>query len=163
MKIKNYKGILIILVSLFLVLTPANAKDKSDEQNYSEIQYNLGLAHYLKQDYKQAIYWWRKSANQGNTKAQYNFFITYYKQEQLSKDIKNKLLSIYTILLIVILFYFMLFIPLRKFYIKIRNNNNIKIFKSIILMLIPTALLLVLFVVCFVVLYIAGIYIINVL
>ncbi|MDG1153268.1 MAG: hypothetical protein P8N25_00215 [Alphaproteobacteria bacterium] len=181
MKIKNYKGILIILVSLFLVLTPANAKDKSDEQNYSEVQYNLEVAyeqgervrkHALSQTFKIV------SMNAGLTYQE----ITNLEDElgyKLDPDTKiklsrtaGKLLSTYQILLIVILFYFILFIPLRKIYIKIRNNNNIKIFKSIILMLIPTVLLLVLFVICFALLhklgmhiskYILNLYIINVL
>ena len=46
---------------------------RSAEQGYTEAQYNLGSAYYfgegVLQDYTQAVYWWRKAAEQGHRMA----------------------------------------------------------------------------------------------
>lgn len=46
---------------------------RSAEQGYTEAQYNLGHAYCfgegVSQDYTQAVYWWRKAAEQGNADA----------------------------------------------------------------------------------------------
>ena len=46
---------------------------RSAEQGYTEAQYNLGRCYYngegVSQDYTQAVYWWRKAAEQGHRMA----------------------------------------------------------------------------------------------
>ncbi|MAS81626.1 MAG: hypothetical protein CMF45_02925 [Legionellales bacterium] len=51
-------------------------------------QYNLGLAyiHFKPQDYKQAIYWLSKSADQGNMVAQHQMGIMYREGYGVLKD-----------------------------------------------------------------------------
>ena len=51
------------------------------EQGYAKAQFNLGLIYYngqgVRQDYTQAVQWYRKAAEQGDAKAQYNLGVMY--------------------------------------------------------------------------------------
>ena len=53
-------------------------------------QFNLGNMYYngqgVEQDYKQAVYWWQKSAEQGFATAQYNLGFMYAKGQGLEQD-----------------------------------------------------------------------------
>ena len=55
-----------------------------------EAQYNLGLMYNdgrgVPQDYKQAVSWFRKAADQGDAKAQYNLGLMYYYGHAAPKD-----------------------------------------------------------------------------
>ena len=49
---------------------------KLAEQGYANAQYNLGVCYYngegVERDYEQAVYWYEKTAEQGQEFAQYN-------------------------------------------------------------------------------------------
>ena len=48
----------------------------------------------INQDYKQAMNWYRKAAEQGNSEAQYNLGVMYATGDGISKDYK-KAVSLY--------------------------------------------------------------------
>ena len=60
------------------------------EQGDAEAQYRLGCLYYrgagVKQDYSEALAWYRKSADQGNPDAQYRLGCMYYKGTGVQKD-----------------------------------------------------------------------------
>jgi hypothetical protein len=77
--------IMVIILAMFCGSPFARAEESSEiiilrsyaELGDTEAQYLLGLAYsigvILPQDYKQAIIWFRKAAEHGNAKAQYQF------------------------------------------------------------------------------------------
>ena len=79
---KKLLGILLI-ISLFL-------SGCCEERNAYK-QFNLGVMYDqgkgVEQDYKQAVYWYKKSAEQGYANAQYNLGVRYYNGDGVTRDI----------------------------------------------------------------------------
>ena len=60
---------------------------KNDAQKGdADAQYELGFHYSRAEDYRQAVYWWRKAAEQGYAKAQLTLGVRYYKGEGVDKD-----------------------------------------------------------------------------
>ena len=61
------------------------------EQGNVAAQYNLGVMYAngqgVRQDYAQAVQWYRKVAEQGDAEAQYNLGLMYYKGEGVRQDL----------------------------------------------------------------------------
>lgn len=61
------------------------------EQGNAKAQYNLGVMYAqglgVRQDYTQAVQWYRKAAEQGDAEAQYNLGLMYYKGEGVRQDL----------------------------------------------------------------------------
>ena len=85
---KLLKKMMVALLSLGLVqaVWADNVPDfkktlQAAEQGYAKAQFNLGLIYYngqgVRQDYTQAVQWYRKAAEQGDAKAQYNLGVMY--------------------------------------------------------------------------------------
>ena len=59
-------------------------------QGYAKAQFNLGLMYYngqgVRQDYTQAVQWYRKAAEQGDAKAQYNLGVMYDNGQGVRQD-----------------------------------------------------------------------------
>ena len=59
-------------------------------QGYAKAQFNLGLMYYngqgVRQDYTQAVQWYRKAAEQGLADAQYNLGVAYEKGKGVRQD-----------------------------------------------------------------------------
>ena len=90
---------LLAVVLLALGLNQAVwADDASDfrqtlqlaEQGYAKAQYNLGAMYYngrgVRQDYAEAVRWYRKAAEQGVAKAQYNLGAMYYNGDGVRRN-----------------------------------------------------------------------------
>ncbi len=60
------------------------------EQGYAEAQYNLGVMYDsgrgVRQDYTEAVKWYREAAEQGDIEAQYNLGAMYYNGQGVRKD-----------------------------------------------------------------------------
>ena len=60
------------------------------ERGYADAQFYLGgmyfAGHRVKQDYVEAVKWYRKAAEQGNAKAQFNLGVSYYQEEGVRQD-----------------------------------------------------------------------------
>ena len=60
------------------------------EQGFAAAQYNLGLMYAngqgVRQDYAEAVRWFRKTAEQGLAKAQYNLGLSYAQGQGVSQD-----------------------------------------------------------------------------
>ena len=60
------------------------------QKGLDEAQYNLGVCYEhgdgIKQDFKQAVYWYQKSADQGFARAQYNLGVCYYNGYGVAED-----------------------------------------------------------------------------
>ncbi len=54
--------------------------------NNSGCQYNIGLCYDLTGNYTQAVYWYRKAAEQGDAAAQYNLGVRYANGRGVAKD-----------------------------------------------------------------------------
>ena len=54
--------------------------------NNAELQFYLGVAYRLEENYTQAIEWYTKSANQGLAEAQYNLGVMYYNGQGVKRD-----------------------------------------------------------------------------
>ncbi len=65
---------------------------KAANQGNKEAQFQLGFDYYegvgVKQDYKEAVYWFSKAAEQGNVDAQHNLGVMYYNGEGVAQDYK---------------------------------------------------------------------------
>ena len=74
---------------------PADLKNLKSlaEQGDAEVQYNLGVMYDngqgVPQDYKQAVYWYTKSAKQRDAKAQNNLGAMYYNGQGVPQDYKQ--------------------------------------------------------------------------
>ena len=96
MNMKNIKSsrcisfILILLLALSSVTFGAEDLSQSElddlisrvEKGDPEAQFELGLVYYngqnVKQNYEQAVYWFKKAAEQNHANAQHNLGIMYY-------------------------------------------------------------------------------------
>ena len=60
------------------------------EQGVADAQYNLGLMYYngqgVRQDYAEAVKWYRQAAEQGNAKAQYNLGAMYHNGQGVRRN-----------------------------------------------------------------------------
>ena len=94
---KLLKKMMVALLSLGLVqaVWADNVPDfkktlQAAEQGYAKAQFNLGLMYYngqgVRQDYTQAVQWYRKAAEQGDAEAQYNLGVMYYDGQGVRKD-----------------------------------------------------------------------------
>ena len=54
--------------------------------NNAELQFYLGVAYRLEENYTQAIEWFTKSANQGLAEAEYNLGVMYYNGQGVKRD-----------------------------------------------------------------------------
>ena len=74
-------------------ITTDNLKDDIGEVYDAEAQNILGVMYYngdgITQDYKEAVKWFRKSAEQGNAQAQYNLGIMYYHGKGVTQNYKE--------------------------------------------------------------------------
>ena len=80
-----------VLVAFILVGCATENKYVSGAaQGNAKAQNNLGISYYkgegVKQDYVEAVKWYRLAADQGNPKAQYNMGISYYRGEGVKQD-----------------------------------------------------------------------------
>ena len=64
---------------------PAVFKNK----NFKQTNFEKGLGYYNKKNYKQAVYWYTKSARQGFPGAQFNLGLMYYKSEGVPQNYKQ--------------------------------------------------------------------------
>ena len=96
---KLLKKIMRILLSLCLVqeVCADNVPDfqetlQAAKQGYADAQSNLGVMYEegqgARQDYAQAVQWYRKAAEQGLAEAQYNLGVMYAKGEGVRQNYK---------------------------------------------------------------------------
>lgn len=90
--------ILILLLALSSVTFGAEDLSQSElddlisrvEKGDPEAQFELGLIYYngqnVKQDYEQAIYWFKKAAENGIVEAQHNLGVIYYNSWGIKQD-----------------------------------------------------------------------------
>ena len=94
---KLLKKMMVALLSLGLVqaVWADNVPDfkktlQAAEQGYAKAQYNLGVAYEkgkgVRQDYTQAVQWYRKAAEQGYADAQSNLGVMYEEGQGASQD-----------------------------------------------------------------------------
>lgn len=112
--INHYLGIILIIISCILIIagivlfifgikTSGNNKNHSEEKKVdiselkrkaaeedSEAQFYLGYCYEegnrVKQDYEEAVKWFRLSAKQGNSRAQYCLAVCYYRGIVVNKS-----------------------------------------------------------------------------
>ena len=92
------KLILTLFITLFSILASlgqniAELKQKA-EQGHADAQYIFGCRYAygiggVKKDLREAVKWYRKSAEQGCAEAQYNLALCYYKGEGVEKDLRE--------------------------------------------------------------------------
>ena len=96
--IKNMKNSLLVMLIVFLSMGSAWSGDFEDTKKLAEpsnsiAQFYLGLMYYLgkgvTQDYKQAVYWYTKAAEQGYPKAQFNLALMYDDGKGVTQDYKQ--------------------------------------------------------------------------
>ena len=73
--------IVISLLAMFLAVSPALATPQED--------FNRGNAAYEDGNYKQAVKWWRKAAEQGHAKAQFDIGLMYARGQGVIKGYKQ--------------------------------------------------------------------------
>ena len=56
------------------------------KEQFSEVQFRLGVYFYSKKDYQEAVKWYRKAAEQGLAEAQYNLGLCYEGGDGVKKD-----------------------------------------------------------------------------
>jgi Sel1 repeat len=78
-------GVLAVLVLAVLALSFYSNHSKSTTENY----FKLGLKCYSIEDYKEAVKWFRKAAEQGQTDAQYSLGECYYEGNGIARDDKE--------------------------------------------------------------------------
>ncbi|MBE9591321.1 sel1 repeat family protein [Moraxella sp. K127] len=61
-------------------------KELAQNPNNAQLQFYLGYAYDLEADYKKAVEWYTKSANQGYAKAQYSLGAMYYTGQGVPQD-----------------------------------------------------------------------------
>ena len=63
------------------------------EQGNANTQFNLGNMYYegkgVKQDYAEAVKWYRKAAEQGNANAQFYLGVNYYKGQGVKRNLSE--------------------------------------------------------------------------
>ena len=69
------------LAALMLSFAAVNA-----DISIAKEDFNKGCSAYRKQDYTEAVKWWRKAAEQGNTDAQYSLGVCYFFGHGVTKD-----------------------------------------------------------------------------
>ena len=98
---KLLKKMMVALLSLGLVqaVWADNVPDFKETlqaagQGYAKAQFNLGLMYYngqgVRQDYTQAVQWYRKAAEQGLADAQYNLGVAYEKVKESVRTIHKQ-------------------------------------------------------------------------
>lgn len=93
------KLVLLFSVTLITFSTIAQEEKFSKEEveevianakaGEAEAQLVLGMCYYLAKDYKQAVYWYKKAAEQGFAKSQYNLGLCYEKGIGVKKDLNK--------------------------------------------------------------------------
>ena len=78
-------GVLAVLVLAVLSLSFYSNRSKSTTENY----FKLGLKCYSSEDYKEAVKWYRKAAEQGYANAQCNLAECYYYGNGVARDDKE--------------------------------------------------------------------------
>ena len=77
----------IVVASYILLFLIANYQPNA--HSTPEEDFNKGYGFYIKKDYKQAAYWYQKSAKQGNAKSQYYLGAMYQVGRGVLKDYKQ--------------------------------------------------------------------------
>lgn len=92
---------LVLLFSVILIVFGATAQEEQITKEEieelilyakagdKELQDDIGIYYYAEQDYKQAVYWFTKAAEQGSAIAQYNLGMCYYYGHGVKKDEKK--------------------------------------------------------------------------
>ena len=79
----------VALIAVVLVIQ----KDKKEGQEDAQAQYNLAIKYYdgdgVEQDFKEAVKWFQKAADQGFALAQYNLGVMYEKGQGVGQDFKE--------------------------------------------------------------------------
>ena len=66
-------------------------KQKSAQVQNLKTDFEKGLYYYNENDYKQAFYWFQKSAKQGNARAQFNVALMYHKGQGVTQSYEQAL------------------------------------------------------------------------
>ena len=76
----------VTLLALLALMLTVEAGAESFTELYKKAkagdvvaQFDLGFSYYKKQDFKNAVKWWKKAADQGDESAQFNLGLAYYK------------------------------------------------------------------------------------
>ena len=88
---------ILLIIFVFILIFSFSFADVSQElmkkveNGDRRAQFEVGVKYYQAEDYKKALKWFKKSANQGHQVAPYNLGFMYYHGKGVSKNLKKAL------------------------------------------------------------------------